>query len=129
MKRRPKGMSQSSDIDQLLAVVNLSPGEALSLSASSSDMGEGRQSAGGRGFTEEFGLEAGLDQHSPSLSESSAASEKIVLRPPAMLGSPPSSHPPSIVEESFVLDMNQPPSSPPPDIEDESSKPVQESSE
>ena len=121
VRRRVKRPSDSFvDIDHVLgAVVSLSPEEASSLSLSLSDVGEGRPFPGGRGTTEESGSDGGLDRHSLSSSESSAASEKITLRPPAKMGSPPSMLPPPILEESFVTDMDVPPASPPPDIGDE----------
>lgn len=131
VRRRVKRPSDSFDIEHVLGVAeSLSPEEASSLSLSLSDVGEGRPFPGVRGTTEESGSNGGLDRHSLSSSESSAASEKITLRPPPKMGSPPSMPPPPILEEPFVMDMDVPPACPPPDIGDKGRrKPVVGSSE
>lgn len=135
VRRRTKKTSQSSDVADMLNVVGLSPGET-SLSLSPSDLGEGRQSVGGGCTADMSGSDVGVDQalegHSQSSSESSAASEKIVLRPPAKMaymGSPPAMLPPPLLKEPFGMDIDEPPTSPPPDIEEDHRRPVLGTSE
>ena len=134
VRRRTKKTSDSSDVADMLNVVGLSPGET-SLSLSPSDLVEGRRSVGGVCPADMSGSDVGLDQvlegHSQS-SESSAASEKIVLQPPvkmAHMGSPPPVLPPPLLEEPFGMDMDEPPTSPPPDIEEDRRRPVPGTSE